>query len=646
MARLVHSYAEDFCCLRVASLPLLNQGMTLILGDNRDTKAAVNNGAGKTTLAKTICWGYFGETLDHDKFDEVIRWGTKRAYVRQVFEHDGTLWIVRRERSKGSPKLSLSRAKTKKFNVDFEAVEQVLWDGSPAEIQAKIEELLGKDFRAFCNTQFFGQGDIGRFFSSTDSVQKETIHRVLRSDIFRRTEKYMREKVMKGYRQVVTDLEADLRSVRDKMEEHDVTTLRKQSDEFDEYCQKRIESLLADINDTRVELQSRVRLLESDRSDLEAREAELSSKLDSIDRNKLRDDLTEASAMYDSYNVSMRKRAERIGELRAHLKSQEESLRLLDGKVCPTCSSPLDRGAPEALKKSLRKWLVDGAAETTMLRTEQSNDETEKARCESRIDELSDAINEFDRGVNELVRVRQEIEGINRSIDENRRHATEKANELLKQMSGVESETNPYKERLTEVEARVLELDNESGRILSELTVAEKELAIRDFWLNAFGPQGIPSMLLDSVMPFLTERSNYHLETLTDGDITVEITNQRDLKKRGAKKEEISISCNIEGVPNSKPSVGQRKKLELATNMALMDLAVARDGESDFLMMDDVLDGLDSEGEARVLTMLEGLRAKRSSLFVATHESGFEEAFERALIVTKENQSSTVSEVK
>jgi DNA repair exonuclease SbcCD ATPase subunit len=646
MARLVHSYAEDFGCLRIASLPLLNQGMTLILGDNQDTRAAVNNGAGKTTLAKTICWGYFGETIDRDKFDEVIRWGAKRAYVRQVFEHDGALWIVRRERTKGSPKLSLHRAKTRKFNIDFEAIEQEEWQGSPAEVQAKIEELLGKDFRAFCNTQFFGQGDIGRFFSSTDSVQKETIHRVLRSDIFRRAEKYLREKVMKGFRQVVTDLEAELRSVRDKRGEYDLGRAQASFDEWDKYRTDRVESLLEEIKAIRENTIAKRQELVNEKTQLEERKLAIQTRLVEFAAGDPADDLKSLVARMEELSAETRKLAEQIGSAQTSVLQLRERIESLNRDVCPFCSTPLTAKEPTNLKERLNKQLEN--MQTRKFRLEELQGEKLVEERDAMIRQRVLKADIEKRGLLQakLASVTQEIAAIDRGLNDETKRAGTEAARALKQLEEMSEMENPHAERLATIKARLQELDAEESKLESELKVAETELALRDFWLNAFGSQGIPSLLLDSVMPFLTERSNVHLETLTDGDITVEITNQRELKKRGAKREEIVITCNIEGVPNAKPSDGQRKKLEIASNMALMDLAVARDGESDFLMMDDVLDGLDSEGEARVLALLEGLRAKRSSIFVATHESGFEEAFEKALMVTKKNQSSTVTEVR
>lgn len=645
MARLIHLYAEDFLCLAKASLPLLNRGLTLILGDNQDTLAADNNGAGKTTLAKAITWGLFGETLDKDKYDEVIRDGTKRTYVRQVFERAGNLWIVRRTREKGSPGLSLSRAKTRKFNVDWDEVEQEDFDGSAAEVQAKICELVGKDFRAFCNTQFFGQGDIGRFYSSTDAVRKDSIHRVLRSDIYRRAEKHLREKVMRPLRQAVTDLEADLRSVADKRGEYNLEDLKRRQTEFEEYRGRQVESAVDSIRTVEAETRRDKAELQVERDRLSSELTLLRKEATNYDKEGLTEELRRQEALAESLRAETRDRAGQMGEIRSRVKVYDEQLARLEGDECPTCSSPLGEGKPLELKTALAKrrdaW-VEGLRD---FKRSQDEAETELASANDRARELRVAIQRAERVDINISTYVDGLERVDAELKRVQREARKKAQSIIEQMDEWGDRENPFDSSVETAEARLAELNKQECELLESLEAARTEVAMREYWLRAFGPQGIPSLLLDSVMPYLTQRSNHHLETLTDGDITVEITNQRDLKK-GAKKEEIVVACCIEGVQDAKPSVGQKKKLEIATNMALMDLAVVQDGESDLLVMDEVLDGLDAEGVSRVLRLLDELRAKRPSIFVVTHDPSLAESFEHAVLVTKRDKASTVAEVK
>jgi ABC-type dipeptide/oligopeptide/nickel transport system ATPase component len=171
------------------------------------------------------------------------------------------------------------------------------------------------------------------------------------------------------------------------------------------------------------------------------------------------------------------------------------------------------------------------------------------------------------------------------------------------------------------------------------------DLAHMEFWQRGFGNQGLPSFVLDSVMPYITERANHYLETLADGDIKMNFSTQRELKRaKGEMRDEISITWEIEGLEDSyPPSGGQLKKMEIATDLALMDLVATREGGSvDLLMMDEVLDGLDPEGRQRVLHLLHELRAKRGSIFVISHDAEVAEIFEKSIIVVKDGGKSSL----
>ena len=157
--------------------------------------------------------------------------------------------------------------------------------------------------------------------------------------------------------------------------------------------------------------------------------------------------------------------------------------------------------------------------------------------------------------------------------------------------------------------------------------------------MRGFSNQGLPSFLLDSVMPFITERANHYLETLSDGDIKVNFSTQREMKSsKGEFKDEIDITWEIEGIEDYPPSGGQLKKMEIATDLALMDLVSTQEkAHVDLLALDEILDGLDDEGRQRIMVLLREIRSKRGSVFVISHESEVAEIFEKAIIVVKKD---------
>ncbi|KKN27797.1 hypothetical protein LCGC14_0860600 [marine sediment metagenome] len=208
-------------------------------------------------------------------------------------------------------------------------------------------------------------------------------------------------------------------------------------------------------------------------------------------------------------------------------------------------------------------------------------------------------------------------------------------------------EVNPWSTAFDEAEAKAVEYRARRATLDKELQRLENELAHVVFWVRGFGNEGLPSFVLDSVVPYITDRTNHYLGVLADGDISMAFYTQRELKSRDGVKDEITIDWDIEGQGRVPPSGGQLRKMEIASDLALMDLVATREGvQLDLLLLDEVLDGLDREGRSRVLELLGELRRRRGSVFVISHESDLAEEFERVVRVTKRNGCATVEVVK
>src|SRR5215510_8000370 len=109
MARLVSMQAENFAGFASFDMNLARQGPVFIIGDNRDTEAATSNGACKSGLFKALGRCLYGESIDGESGDKVIRRGTKSARGVVNFIDGKDAYSVVRERWKQSPRLYLER---------------------------------------------------------------------------------------------------------------------------------------------------------------------------------------------------------------------------------------------------------------------------------------------------------------------------------------------------------------------------------------------------------------------------------------------------------------------------------------------------------------------------------------------------------
>jgi DNA repair exonuclease SbcCD ATPase subunit len=612
--------------------------MVLISGENRDTKAATNNGAGKSSVPKALTWGLYGDTLDGDKHDEVIRWGEKVTEVFVLLSAQSGEWEVVRSRSKGKPDLKLHHRQDAKRLWEE-------WRGDAKELQAKIVELVGLDFRGFCNTVLYGQGDLNRFFSSTDIARKETLHRILRTDIYRAAEKIARERAhdMGTQREELSNrakvLEANMLGV-------DVERLKSESAEFEQEREERVSVLTKDISSC-AETVKKIGTAYEVRSNQLRKQQQDAEKSLKVLKSK-------ESQVVNDLATLREKRAVRV-ELEGNYQALQQRINYLQGELgrlrgdrCPVCTAPLNSGVPAQHRKTLQSSLESEKTNKATLEAKRTQLDQELKIWGNEVEQRSKEHDRealvFEQTVQQtsltLTNLLEEVEG---DKEFHRAIARGKLAEVKKLMV----EPNRFQTLLESVELRRAEILREIDEVKRDLEKLSGEKALVDFWVKGFGVQGLPSLVLDSTMPFLTSRANHYLRTLSDGDISLSISTQRELKsKKGELKDELTISWVIEGVPDVRPSNGQRRKMEIAVDLALMDLVSKREGTVDLIILDEVLDGLDSEGKARVFLLLKELRERRGSIFVVTHEPELTEQFERNLHVVKQGGASIVKEVR
>lgn len=136
-------------------------------------------GAGKSTIFKSISWTLFGNPLNAQKADEVIRLDrnqkqvTGKTYGRVLLNIDGKEVEVRRHRKHKTEKNKLL------LSIDGHDATQA----TDAETQKVINQTLGLDFLAFSSCVLYPQAASG-FAAATDSDQKSVLDSILQMERF------------------------------------------------------------------------------------------------------------------------------------------------------------------------------------------------------------------------------------------------------------------------------------------------------------------------------------------------------------------------------------------------------------------------------------------------------------------------------
>jgi DNA repair exonuclease SbcCD ATPase subunit len=184
-----------------------------------------------------------------------------------------------------------------------------------------------------------------------------------------------------------------------------------------------------------------------------------------------------------------------------------------------------------------------------------------------------------------------------------------------------ETELNPVAEtvklcqtRLKEIELRLAENQKKSIKLHYDQDVAAAVVKV-------FGPAGVRAQILDTVTPFLNERTEDYLSVLTDGNAHATWTTLTK-SASGDLKEKFSIDvCHDKGGDSFKAiSGGEKRKVRIATALALQDLVASRATQPiDLFIGDEVDDALDPAGLERLMVILERRARERGTVIVISH---------------------------
>jgi DNA repair exonuclease SbcCD ATPase subunit len=594
-------YGKNFLPFREGfDVPLANQGIVLVRGDNRISKAASDNGSGKTSIVHAIAWCLWGTDLLGRKADAVAcRFTEDQCLVGLVIRDAQGEWSVERTRRPAS-------LVTTGLDVPK--------DSDAVVVQAAIDQRIGFGYRTFMNAAVFGQGAFERFAHADQAEQMRMLDEIQGIDF-----KEPRERLKKWRTQllaqrdeiessIATDSEI-LRSAREQVKT--LTTLRDTYDVTKQRtveplrvrqlsCERSAEKLQAEIKafDANVKLLTQAR---KEQDILIEREGQLSLARQAED---------EAGALNDEAGMNLRRFDEQLDELLAHAQ-------------CPTC-----RGKVDDKPKVRERFAKDRAAWVRA-----AGDRTKKYR----------ACLDASRVALEAVEAQQEVlraivggtEDLGRMVMRLEERTTPRARQLLAdRYAGEQAEADKLTANIAKTLAE--KWDGQVALDRAEITTATatvrvaratgrmealgKMISVADYLTEAYSDRGIRSLLVDSVADFLNERMSEHLMALTAGEATNEMSATTETKK-GTVKDRISFkpSWSWGGDGEGTGSAGQDRRIDLATFAAVQDLAESRSARPFPLKVyDEPFDALDSRGKEMACAWLRA-QAKTRTVLLITH---------------------------
>lgn len=211
-------------------------------------------------------------------------------------------------------------------------------------------------------------------------------------------------------------------------------------------------------------------------------------------------------------------------------------------------------------------------------------------------------------------------------------------NHYLDRLSVESLKTNPFESQiqstileLQEFESNKKELKNQLDNLTSRRFSLEQLLKITD---------NLRTELLKNTIKFIEFNTNRYLETYFDSEIRVKF------ELDSTDKLDVLIWKSGHEASYKQLSKGQRGLLKLAFSVSAMQSASDKAGvHFDCLMLDESLDGLDSDLKVKAFNLFNELALKHSSVLVIDHSEALQNLFDKRYHVKIDSDISTITEV-
>jgi len=646
--------AKDFMALGEVEYLFTPDKVRLLLGRNEDSLTADDNGAGKSSVAEALRWALYGETVRQclDKslsVDHVIRRGQKKAMVSVYFEAHGNEYEVKRERNTTTQKLTVQVLRG-----------QGPWqEYSGKAAQEILDQALGINVIQFSNLVYLDGSYPLLFAPSTDRTRKDILADLVDVAITQQMEEEVRQQLLpiqteqvRLERLIDHCTQAIEYQTEYKGRKHtqglaltkECTLLKGASDQ----ALQEVEALRQQVNDLRSQVEAaqlkHLDQLTKSEKELGIIDRNLETATDNLmqARSSFRvGDIDQVQKQIDSCTREIVAREKRIKEIRL-LQSRGQ---------CPTCgqaTSEVGTNECNALEDQIRGFrdeLQKHQAAQAVLETERNGyvdalTTTVQSLREKRVlaNTALQAIRQQGAGTGTLT---DEYNDLQEKFSAKQNERNELQSDLKAKRALLQQAKENYIEARKKLKQLVQDKEQAEGA-LAELTKQADKLS---FWKTGFGPKGVPSLFIETVLPRISSRIQHFANILTGGDVMVQLRAYKETKSNTI-QEAIQIDAvNSKGASvYGANSTGERNRINLAVTLGLVDyFRSTKVFASNLLICDEVFDGLDSMGVEAALEALG--EAHVDHVLVVSHHEHLKPLFPEILYAHKKNGVSSLVEV-
>lgn len=608
---------NNFLVIGEANVELDNRGLLLVQGENEDDSSANSNGAGKSSIVDAISWCLYGETARGVSGDAVVNNKIgKDCFVDVVVQDGKKEYRISRYR-----KHSVKQNEIAVWSWEEGAVAVEIGKGTAKLTQSVIDKIVGCSYEVFIASVYSGQEMMPDLPAMTDKQLKMIVEEAAGIERLQSAHEIalLKNKMAQVEVDSITSRheinKALLESNKEELETLKVMTTKHEvaRDEtivllktlVDEK-QNQKDSLKPNDPKLRADLVDQMKALMAEIDNPAEKEAK--QLLD----NKVRKKETELAI-----SQTEAKAANRISK---QLKEELEKVGERVGTLCSECDKEYHAEdlihVMANVKSKLRLSLLS-------LKTCKENEDLAREHLNNALTEQKSFISAMS-DISELLKRHSDISSMVKELDDRALLHTALDADMTALKLQIEQEVereNPFTEMVSKREAEIEALGEKSKSLMSELLSAEEKRSATAQAVEVFGRTGVRAHILDTVTPFLNERTAEYLGTLTDGNITaswstLSKTSKGDLREKfGIAVAKRNGSENFAGL-----SGGEKRKVRLSTSMALQDLVASRATKPiEFQLYDEIDDALDVSGLERLMTILDKRGREKGTVIVISH---------------------------
>mgnify|MGYP001389499267 CR=1 FL=1 len=213
-------------------------------------------------------------------------------------------------------------------------------------------------------------------------------------------------------------------------------------------------------------------------------------------------------------------------------------------------------------------------------------------------------------------------------------------------MATIESDYNRQKKSIDTIKNQIESLSNKIKEIEDTNTSLDKDITRVQFWVDAFGSQGIKSFVFENALPYITERANFYSTSLTGGTVVIDISPITKYKTKAGFQEKLNVSAINKNGSNVYPgnSDGERRRIDICILLALQDLISTRASKVwNTVVFDEIFDALDKTGIEHVIDLFRTFENK--SIFIISHSEDIKKYFDTAVVIEKKKGISSLREL-